>query len=215
MTTPADRLVEDYLERLDRELGDLPRERRRELAEELSGHIAEARADLDEETEADVRNLLERVGDPADIAAESRERPGARQHRVGPVEILALIGLLVGGLILPFVGWFVGVVLLWVSEAWTTREKLVGTLIVPGGLMAAVYLGLFVGFTETCAQVGQIGGDGTVVSETCADAFGLEGTTGLVVFLLLLLTPLATTVFLIRRLRRPVPRAYQPSAGSA
>jgi hypothetical protein len=46
MTSNADRLVDDYLKRLDRELGDLPRARRRELAEEIAGHIAEARASL-------------------------------------------------------------------------------------------------------------------------------------------------------------------------
>jgi hypothetical protein len=81
-------------------------------------------ADLPVESEAEIRNLLERLGDPADIAAESRERFGVRRRQAGIVEILALIGLLVGGVVLPIIGWFVGLIFLWVSAAWTTREKL-------------------------------------------------------------------------------------------
>jgi HAAS len=55
MTSIGDRLVEDYLKRLKRELGDLPRARRRELTDEIAGHIAEARANLDVESEAEIR----------------------------------------------------------------------------------------------------------------------------------------------------------------
>ena len=73
-------------------------------------------AELEAENEAEIRNLLERLGDPADIAAEERARSGRRaERRAGPVEILALIGLLVGGFVFV-IGWFVGLVLLWVSE---------------------------------------------------------------------------------------------------
>ena len=34
-------------------------------------------------------------------------------------------------LVIPFLGWVAGVVLVWVSRRWTTRDKLIGTL---GGL---------------------------------------------------------------------------------
>src|SRR4029078_4078697 len=72
MSTSADALVEEYLDRLERELADFPSARRREVVHEISEHIAEARAGLEPETEADVRNLLDRMGDPADIAAGAR-----------------------------------------------------------------------------------------------------------------------------------------------
>ena len=36
--------------------------------------------------------------------------------------------------------WVVGVVLLWRSRAWTTRDKLIGTLVVPGGLAYVMYV---------------------------------------------------------------------------
>jgi hypothetical protein len=105
---------------LELELADFPLARRRELVQEISGHIVEARAALESESEADVRNLLDRLGDPADIAAKARgvpvASPSAQPHvarRSSAVDIAALILLLVGGVVLPLVGWLVGVVLLW------------------------------------------------------------------------------------------------------
>jgi hypothetical protein len=35
------------------------------------------------------------------------------------------------------VGWLAGLVLLWSSRAWTTRDKWIGTLVIPGGLATA------------------------------------------------------------------------------
>jgi hypothetical protein len=212
MTSNADRLVDDYLTRLDRALGDLPRQRRRELTEEIAGHIVEARADLPVENEAEIRNLLERLGEPADIAAESRERFGVRRRQAGVVEILALIGLLVGGVILPIIGWFVGLIFLWVSAAWTTREKLLGTLVVPGGLAPGLLLLMFGVYGEACTRVLQ---DGSLVSETCTEGSELLGLPGGIAIVLLLLAPLATAAFLALPLRRSAPVPYQPSPGSA
>ena len=144
MASKTDKLVADYLGRLDRELRDLPRARRRELVEEITGHIAEARADLETENEASIRSLLDRLGDPADIAAEARGRFGVERHGSG-LDIVALILLLIGGIVLPVVGWVVGVVLLWISETWTTTEKVIGTLVVPGGLALPLFLTLVEG----------------------------------------------------------------------
>ena len=115
MSTTPDKLVERYLKHLEVELDDLPRDRRREIVDEIAGHIAEARAGLEHETEADVRNILEGLGDPADIAEDARERFDVRPpapaapYKPGWMEVGALVMLLVGGLILPLVGWFVGV----------------------------------------------------------------------------------------------------------
>ena len=75
-TTVADQLVAGYLARLDAALRDLPAARREELLEQVREHIATARAELgDEAGEAEIRTLLDRLGDPATIAAEAGERP--------------------------------------------------------------------------------------------------------------------------------------------
>jgi hypothetical protein len=212
MTSKADRLVEDYLKRLNRELGGLPRACRRELTDEIAGHIAEARANLPVENEAGIRNLLERLGDPAEIAAEERVRLDVRPRRAGWIEILALILLPVGGIILPVVGWFVGVVLLWVSDAWTTREKLVGTFVIPGGLATPLLLGGLAVTAESCAtEIDPV--TGAELSLRCTGGyFQAADVVGPVLGVVLLLAPVLTTIFLARRLRRP---NYQPSVGSA
>jgi hypothetical protein len=128
MTTEADALILRYLQDLEAQLHDLPAARRRELLDEVGEHIAAARAGLDPETEAGVRGMLERLGDPADIAAEARERFGVQPSRPStPVLEIVTIVLLV----IPFLGSLVGAVLVWLSRRWTTGEKLVGTL---GGL---------------------------------------------------------------------------------
>jgi HAAS len=129
MTTKVDTLVDRYLTDLAAELRDLPANRRRELLDEVSQHIAEARATLDADNEAAIRTVLERLGDPADIAAEARERvaiPAAPAKPAPRLEVIALVAL-----VIPFLGWVVGVVLVWLSRLWTTRDKLIGTL---GGL---------------------------------------------------------------------------------
>ena len=76
MTTGTDALILRYLQDLEAQLKDLPANRRQELLDEVAEHIAAARAGLEPETEAGVRTVLERLGDPAEIAAEARERFG-------------------------------------------------------------------------------------------------------------------------------------------
>jgi hypothetical protein len=55
-------------------------------------------------------------------------------------EVAALVLLPFGGVIVPVAGWLVGVFFLWASDAWTRREKVLGTLIVPGGLLLPLLL---------------------------------------------------------------------------
>jgi hypothetical protein len=215
MTSMANRLVEDYLARLDAELRDVPRARRRELTDEIAGHIAEARAGLDTENEVEIRNLLERLGDPAEIAAEERARESTPPRRGGTLEIVALIGLLVGGFFFV-IGWFVGLVLLWASDAWTTREKLVGTLLVPGGLVPAflILTGAIGGYSEGCTSTGDPA-TGAELDVVCTGGPSLAARIAwIAVFLVCVVGPFFTTAFLARRMRRPAV-GYQPSAGSA
>lgn len=49
-------------------------------------------------------------------------------------EMVTLVLLLFGGLLL-IVGWMVGVLLLWSSKIWTTRDKVIGTAIFPAGVL--------------------------------------------------------------------------------
>ena len=99
MTTEADALIIRYLQDLESQLGDLPAGRRQELLDEVGEHIAAARAALDAETEAAIRTVLERLGDPADIAAEARERFGMSAEPAKPatpwLEVATLVALVI------------------------------------------------------------------------------------------------------------------------
>lgn len=69
--TRGDALVADYLDRVRAAAARLDPGRREELIQDLREHIAAARAELSPETEAGVRTILERLGDPAVIVAEA------------------------------------------------------------------------------------------------------------------------------------------------
>jgi uncharacterized membrane protein len=204
MKPTTDRLVDDYLEQLDSELAELPRLRRKEIVEEISEHIAEARAGFPERGEADVRNLLDRLGDPAEIAGEARERFDVQPKKSRALEISTLLLLLVGGVVLPVIGWLIGVVLLWVSDAWDGRDKLIGTLIVPGGLLLPVaLLTMATSAGSGCSTpVSVVGGSGPETAP-CIDGSGGIDILSLIAVTVLLIAPLLTTAYLARRMRRP------------
>jgi uncharacterized membrane protein len=197
MTKAPDDLVEAYLRRLGDELRDLPRPRRTELVDEIREHITEARSDLSSDVE--VRNLLERLGDPADIAAEARERLGIRPARSGAREILALIFLPIGGVVIPILGWFIGVALLWTSPVWTSRDKWIGTLLFPGGLALPIYLLVFSASSGSCSTLMK---GGHVIRNTCGGGpSGLEQVLIAAGALALYLVPIGTFIYLLVRLR--------------
>jgi Protein of unknown function (DUF1700) len=187
MTTKVDTLVDRYLKDLETELRGLPGNRRREILDEVGEHITQARAALDAESEAAVRTVLERLGDPADIAAEARERfglPAAPAKQATPwLEVIALVAL-----VIPFLGWVVGVVLVWLSRLWTTRDKLIGTL---GGL-SWVVAGL--GSLSMSARGSTAVGSGPLGP---AETSLLE----VVVFVVPFILPIAATIYLAFRLR--------------
>jgi uncharacterized membrane protein len=146
------REVGEYLRRLQRSMGDVPAERREEILTEIEEHIAELLAENPAETEADVRNVLERVGHPEDIAAEARERfdiiPVTRFRRptASWTDIAAVTFLVLGSLMIVLlyhrewmiVAWGTATVLLWLSDVWSVRDKILVTLVLPAAAFSAV-----------------------------------------------------------------------------
>ena len=196
MTQTTDELIRDYLDDLDAELAELPRAARREVVAEISAHIDELRSELRSEGEADVRELLDRVGDPADIAADARERFGIQPRKRTWVEVTALVLLSIGSLVIPVVGWLIGVVLLWISEVWSTRDKLLGTFVIPGGIGGLWWYAQLGTYGETCIDTQCTGGQ-----SDSQELFWL------VLFIVLALASLATLVYLGVRMRRLTRRA--------
>ncbi len=125
MSAPhADTILGGYRRRLDEELQQLPRSRREEIIAEVEAHIRDARAANPAETDADLLNLLDRLGDPGIIGVEARQRfDVAEPAPVGLREVIALLLLLVGPFVIPVVSGILGGLLVRSSVSWTARQK--------------------------------------------------------------------------------------------
>lgn len=293
MSSTDDQLVADYVQRLAAAAASLPADRRDELIEEISAHIAEARAVSPDETGdggvgTSVADTLARLGDPDEIVRAAAEQAGPGQlggpagrgptsighapsgtapsgsggYEPGPgpgdylpggygpsgpgfaggaypnwpgsygppaasasglsaMEIAAVVLLLVGGF-LAGIGWIVGVVLLWISPRWRLRDKLLGTLIWPGGLVGA----LIVLFGGAFFAVGTVGTVGTVcysegsndqtTSQQCSNAqASIPGWLGITLLLVAVVVGIAGPVLVAIRLVRQARRAQQSYAATA
>lgn len=123
----------DYLDRLDAALAGVDASTRADIVsgarEALIGRDADAVA-------ARIREL----GDPDFIAAAAAAVPVAaaeaspdgtpRTRRPEPagLAIVAAVLVMIGGALVPILGALVGYVLMWISSAWTTRQKMIATL---------------------------------------------------------------------------------------
>lgn len=159
---------DDYLARLDAAMRDLPHG----VAADIRDGIAEELQGLDA---AGVAARITHLGDPRDIAREAQreiprqgpevvvkshdERP---QTRRGPATttrgfaITAALTLSFGGIVVPVLGWIVGVGLVTSSSLWKRWEKLVAIavpLVVTG--LSLLISSLFAGLAAT-SEVGAV-----------------------------------------------------------
>ena len=215
MMTTTDPRVVAYLGRLAEAAAGLPPERRAELVDQIRDHIATRLAEPGGPAlgEDPVDLTLARLGEPEEIVAAAGDEPRdderpAHHHRtaqpapvdataprrrgLGGLEAAALVLLLLGGFLFA-VGWIVGVVLLWMSSRWSVGEKLLGTLVWPGGLATPVLFGGLIAFRtgESCTSSAAI--DGTVV-EQCAASAG--NPIGIVILVVAIFAPVAVAIFL-------------------
>jgi hypothetical protein len=184
-----------YLQQVRREGRDLPRDRLAELLIDLEEHLSAAiPADASDEH---AREVLDRFGDPSEIIEAELPESIAPAERRGTREWAAIF-LLLFGFVAAGVGWVVGVILLWRSRAWTTRDKLIGTLVLPGGLfMTGLLLVLALGRPHKAMCISY----GTGVMHCTYGPSGGPSTLGSIALVLLALTPIATAVYLARRAR--------------
>ena len=97
MTTTENPLMRNYLVRLDAALANVPAAERTQIIEGVQEHASASLAELNDPTEADVRNVLDRLGDPETIAADARERLGiTRSQRDRATSALLWLGAAVG-----------------------------------------------------------------------------------------------------------------------
>jgi hypothetical protein len=191
--------AEEYLRRLERAARTLPGERRRELVSEIESHLAEAIGP--DATDIQALDVIERLGPPGEIVeAELPARPaddGRTWREWTAVVLLPLGGFLLG------VGWIAGVIFLWSSPRWTTRDKWIGTLVIPGGIATGVvaFLALAMASGSKCVSTAYSPG-ATDLTTHCSPGPG----TGVDVLLILMLAvlviaPIVAAVYLARRAR--------------
>lgn len=196
----VDRLIAAYLARLDRAAEQIPAARRAELVDEIRAHIDSARSAGGVDDEAGIRTVLDRLGDPEEIAAVAREDEGPPPaaaampfmpgRRRSPVLEIAAFAMLTLGSFLPVLGWLIGVVLLWSSRRWRLGEKLLATLVVPGGPgIVLLVLALVPG--QVCTTVGS--------GPTTCTGFAFPPAIGIPVFLVILISPFVICGVLLHR----------------
>jgi hypothetical protein len=189
-----DDLVAGYLGRLVQAARQLPPDRRSELIDEIADHIEQARA----VSEASVRDLLRRLGEPEAIAAAASDSPGEfsaplaqpasaaaeasavrgpRRRWVDLAAVLLTLGSVLlspVSFVLALLGWAVGSVMLLLSPRWPRRAKVVGTvtgtlaLLIFGGLLASVAKAWNSSYGQTARPFGWQAGGGPFVSAILA-----------------------------------------------
>jgi hypothetical protein len=121
-TMQTDRLVDDYMSRLEEAAAHLQRSRRAELISEIREHIEAALREEEAAGEVAVRNVLVRLGPPEEIVEAAEPAAEADQRPTGKLEVAAMVTLVV-----PFIGWLFGIAMVLISKAWSNREKTIGT----------------------------------------------------------------------------------------
>jgi hypothetical protein len=226
MSSTMHPLAAEYLERLRSAAADLPKEQRDELIEEIEAHLqesippgaseAQVRTALDRL--GDPQEIV--AGERPEPAPTEAAPAGGTTERLAQMLLLfggflgALIGWVIGAVIdtsqgghathaigtsiviCALLAWGAGVVLLWLSPVWSVGSKILGTLLVPGGLVAAVLLLFLPVSAEVCTSNG--GG------EVCSGGIDLWARLALIaLWIALVVLPIVVAVHLGRKAARP------------
>jgi len=192
----ADKLVRDYLAQLNAALRDVDAPRREEILADVHEHIEEGRTGLGPGDAAGVRTLLDRVGDPAAIAAEAGAPPPGSRRWDAWAPWLIIFGPVASGL-----GWIAGMLILWTSPTWSRRDQLIATFVPLAGL-AALFVGLVTALRGSAACPGP-----TALAGTACTAKGLTLPLGVAILLAVagLAAHVLPPVHLMRTRRQPAP----------
>ena len=196
-----DVVIANYLIRVRKAARSLPRGRRDWVIKQIGDRLADVLETGDGGTR-DVSAVLRQFGEPKDVVlAVDGHVPGTEARWM---EYVALLLVLVGG-VLWRPAWLAGVTLLWVSPRWRWPDKLLATLVWPGGLSVANLIAGRYSVTSLFAS----GGPGFFRPRVSTVHFLINSTLGhpalrhLLVLVLAAVPPVLVAIRLLRRARRP------------
>ena len=223
-TQNTDELVAAYLTALELEAERLDETTRQELLDDVRSHIEVALAESEHPDRSEVTRILTALGEPREIVdAASPEVPATSvsfavppvppvpvmpaqawdpgpPYPLGGREIGAIVLLLLGAFLVG-AGWLIGLWLLWTSPRWTTRAKLLGTFVLPGGFAPLALLAGTASSGTSCTTYD----DGPAVCHTTGHS--LSSSVALLVVALMVVLPIMTSFLLWRRARAVRPPA--------
>jgi uncharacterized membrane protein len=199
-----------YLEELDAALSGLPAGERQMILGDITDHITSALAEHPAPiTSADVDLVLTELGSPQAIVDEGigagPATPPVVSQRVSfsssrGYALMTVLILALGGVVLPFFGWIVGVVFLWISRAWPIPAKIIGTLILPGGVLFILIMSLnpaWITVTGTSCSGPTSGGPETCTTQYSGPPIWLSPT----FFTILIALQVASAIYVYRKFR--------------
>jgi hypothetical protein len=113
--------------------------------------------------------------------------------------------LVLAGGFLVGVGWFVGVAWLWSSHTWTSKEKIIATLLVPGGIALPLSV-LLISLTTRTSDCTSFGGPGQPTVTHCIGKWLTIPSSSALLLVVLVIVPAIVAVNLekVRRSRHPL-----------
>jgi hypothetical protein len=134
MNAPLTATASDYLDRLAAALADAPAG----LRDDIVTGIREELVGLDDTATA---LRIAALGDPARIAAEALDQLPAASPRPPVAYLIVTVALIViGGWLIPVLGWIAGLVMAVGSPEWSPRDKRIAVGIAVGSAALATLL---------------------------------------------------------------------------
>lgn len=137
-----------YLDEVEQAVAARDADTAQQIRAEIATHIAESRSDAEERgASVSIHDIIAEIGDPLAIAAEVpisqealRTAPSsislfARLEPMTYVWVVCLV--IVVGTSLYFIGWALGMLMMWTSSLWTRRVKIWATALLPACFLAA------------------------------------------------------------------------------
>lgn len=128
-------IVGDYLGKLDRALrGSVSVVSRKEIVDEVHQHIDEAWSASTGRSRTDLLNILDRLGEPEELAQEYSPSSQMQSSPSKDPDLLSVAAVVCTALF-----WPLGVILAWLSPRWLVRDKAIATFLTAGAFVFLLF----------------------------------------------------------------------------